>query len=106
MFDRMTAQPSEEIYVYRRNVEVDRRLAPVTRWLARHSIALLRVSLGLVFLGFGVLKFFPGLSPAEDLATDTLGALTLGLIPDGVGLALVAALETAIGLSLLTGRFL
>jgi hypothetical protein len=25
----------------------------VARWLARHSVALLRVSLGLVFIGFG-----------------------------------------------------
>jgi 4-hydroxy-3-methylbut-2-enyl diphosphate reductase len=39
--------------------------AVATEWLARHSVDLLRVSLGLVFLGFGVLKFFPGLSPAE-----------------------------------------
>ena len=29
------------------------------RWLARHSVDLLRISLGLVFFGFGVLKFFP-----------------------------------------------
>ena len=35
-----------------------------------------------------------------------MDVLTLGLIPDGLGLALVAALETAVGLLLLTGRFL
>jgi hypothetical protein len=28
--------------------------------LARHGISLLRISLGLIFLGFGVLKFVPG----------------------------------------------
>src|SRR5688572_15177892 len=76
---------------------VEARLAP---WLARVSIVLLRISLGLVFLGFGVLKFFPGVSPAEDLAERTTEALTLGLIPGNVGIFGVAALETAIGLSL------
>jgi uncharacterized membrane protein YkgB len=72
--------------------------------LDRGSIALLRASLGLVFLCFGVLKFVPGLSPAESLAERTVEALTLGLTPDGAAIYLVAALESAIGLSLLTGR--
>jgi putative oxidoreductase len=82
-----------------RNAEV--RLAA---WLARHSIDLLRITVGLVFLGFGVLKFFPGLSPAEPLAARTLDILTLGLMPERMGLFLVASLETLIGLLLLAGR--
>ena len=36
----------------------------ITAWMARHGLRLLRISLGIVFLWFGVLKFFPGLSPA------------------------------------------
>lgn len=82
------------------------------RWLARSgihlrpSIALLRVSLGLVFLGFGVLKFVPGVSPAESLVEQTVHRLSLGLVPGIVGTTLVAALETAIGLLLITGRYL
>ena len=81
------------------------RLRPRTRTrLERGSVTLLRISLGLVFLGFGVLKFVPGLSPAEDLVQATVARLTFGLIPDAASLLLVAALETAIGLSLLTGR--
>jgi putative oxidoreductase len=82
------------------------------RWLARSgirlrpSIAVLRVSLGLVFLGFGVLKFVPGLSPAEDLVEQTVHKLSLGLVPGSVGATLVAALESAIGVLLITGRFL
>lgn len=75
-------------------------------WLARHSIDLLRISLGVVFLGFGILKFVPGLSPAEPLASRTLDVLTLGLVPARVALVGVAALESAIGLLLLTGRWL
>ena len=75
-------------------------------WLARYSVTVLRVSLGLTFLGFGVLKFFPGMSPAEPLATQTLHILTLGLVPDRVALIGVASLESAIGILLLTGRLL
>jgi uncharacterized membrane protein YkgB len=74
------------------------------RWLARHSIDLLRISLGLIFFGFGVLKFFPGVSPAEALASETFSILTFGLVPHGAGMFLIAALETTIGLLLLSGR--
>jgi uncharacterized membrane protein YkgB len=77
--------------------------ARAVRWLARYSVTLLRISLGLVFLGFGFLKFFPGLSPAEPLAGRTLDILTFGLVPERAGLVLVAGLESAIGLLLLTG---
>ena len=42
-------------------LELDRA---ITAWMARYGTLLLRVSLGVVFLWFGVLKFFPGMSPA------------------------------------------
>ena len=84
----------------------DRLDTTLNRWLVANSIPLLRVSLGLVFLVFGALKFFPGLSPIEDLATQTTSALTFGLVPPGVGLVMIAALECAIGLCFVTGRFL
>jgi hypothetical protein len=41
----------------------------LTRWIASYSLVLLRLSLGGVFFWFGLLKFFPALSPAEALAT-------------------------------------
>ncbi len=78
----------------------------LTGWMARHGIVLLRVSLGLVFLWFGMLKFFPGLSPAEDLAVRTITRLSLGIVPAPVALLLLAALEATIGLGLVTGRAL
>jgi uncharacterized membrane protein YkgB len=84
----------------------DRLEVRVGHWLAPRSVTLLRLSLGLVFLVFGVLKFVPGLSPAEDLVAQTLDGLTLGLVPEPLGLVLVATLETVIGLCLLTGRAL
>jgi len=73
-------------------------------WLIAHSIAILRVSLGAVFLGFGLLKFFPGVSPAQNLVEHTTDMLTLGLIPGAVALVGVAILECVIGLCLITGR--
>jgi len=74
-------------------------------WLNRHSIDILRVALGAVFLGFGILKFFPGVSPAEGLAVDTVETLTLGLVGGQTALLATASLETLIGLALVTGRF-
>lgn len=84
----------------------DRVDTALNRWLVSHSIALLRISLGFIFLAFGALKFFPDLSPIQGLVTRTTTELTLGMVPHGVGLTIVAVLEVAIGLSLVTGRFL
>jgi uncharacterized membrane protein YphA (DoxX/SURF4 family) len=81
----------------------DRIDVRLTRWMARYGIVLLRISLGLVFLWFGFLKFFPGLSPAEELVTNTINRLSFGLIPPATAAFLVAALETLIGLGLITG---
>jgi len=74
--------------------------------LGRHSVDILRVSLGLVFLGFGVLKFFPGASPAEALVMRTLDTLTLGIIDGRNAVLLTALMECFIGLTLVTGKFL
>ncbi len=75
----------------------------VHRLLIRHSISALRISVGAIFLGFGVLKYFPGVSPAEMLATDTTNVLFLGLIPASVAIYLVATMECFIGVCFLIG---
>lgn len=75
-------------------------------WMAAYSIPLLRIGLGVVFFWFGLLKFFPDLSPAQDLATRTISTLTLGLIPPPVSLPILAAWECLIGLGLMSGRWL
>jgi putative oxidoreductase len=80
--------------------------ARIHRWLRQHSIVLLRLSLGIVFLGFGVLKYFPGVSPAEELSKQTMDALTLGLVPPEISIVIVASVECAIGLLLIVGRWL
>lgn len=74
--------------------------------MARTGIPLLRLSLGTIFLGFGVLKYFPGVSPAEAMAEETIAELTFGLIDGRPGLLLVATLESAIGFCLITGWYL
>jgi uncharacterized membrane protein YphA (DoxX/SURF4 family) len=79
---------------------LDRR---ITNWMARYGPLLLRISLGIVFLWFGVLKFFPDLSPATGLATRTIETLTFGLIPPEVSIYLLAVWETLIGLGLIFG---
>lgn len=78
----------------------------IARWLAAHSVGALRISLGLVILGFGALKYVPGASPAEDLAMQTTEALTFGLVSGQAAVVATALVETFIGLVLLTGRFL
>ena len=78
----------------------------ITEWMARYGVLILRVSLGVVFLWFGFIKFFPGLSPAESLATDTIELLTFGIIKANVSLPVLAAWETLIGLGLITGKYM
>jgi uncharacterized membrane protein YphA (DoxX/SURF4 family) len=78
----------------------------ITAWMSRNGIPLLRISLGIIFFWFGVLKFFPGLSPAQGLATKTIEILSFGLVGPEVSITLLAALECAIGLGLILGLFL
>jgi uncharacterized membrane protein YphA (DoxX/SURF4 family) len=82
---------------------VDTRL---TQWMARYGVVTLRVTLGIVFFWFGVLKFFPGLSPAQTLAVETIDALAFGLLPASISLVLLALLECTIGLGLISGKFI
>lgn len=81
-------------------IQVDLRL---TEWMAHYGVVFLRISLGIVFLWFGVLKFVPDLSPAQELATSTLWLLSLGLVPPTVALAVLATWECLIGIGLITG---
>ncbi len=81
----------------------DNKLA---HWMATHGVALLRISIGIIFLWFGFIKYFPGLSPIEDLAVRTTRVLTFNLFSDSGMAAGLATLECLIGIGLLTGKFL
>jgi uncharacterized membrane protein YphA (DoxX/SURF4 family) len=80
--------------------------ARITRWMARFGVPLVRVSLGVVFLWFGVLKFFPGLSSAQALAARTVEQLSFGRIGPELSVPALALWECLIGLGLLTGVFM
>lgn len=82
---------------------VDERL---TNWMAKYGITALRVSLGIVFFWFGALKFFPDLSPAQELATRTIETLSFGLVKPQLSLPVLAAWECLIGIGLMSGKFL
>ena len=82
---------------------IDRR---ITNWMATYGILVLRISLGVVFFWFGILKFFPGLSPAQDLAARTIAIITFGVIPSTTSVFLLAIWECVIGLGLILGVFM
>jgi uncharacterized membrane protein YphA (DoxX/SURF4 family) len=73
--------------------------------ISRRSLSLLRISIGIIYIWFGALKFFHGYSPAEDLAINTINKLSFGLIPVPVNIILLAIWEVAVGLALVAGRW-
>ncbi|SMC31879.1 hypothetical protein [Cellulophaga tyrosinoxydans] len=62
---------------------------------------LLSISIGLVYLLFGVLKFFTAVSPAEEIAVETIDKLTFGYLSNTTSIFLLAIWETCVGLFLL-----
>lgn len=67
------------------------------------GILLLRISVGVIFVWFGMLKFVPELSPAEQLAGTTVQAITFGLLSFRTGLLLLAVWEVGLGVLLIFG---
>ncbi len=78
--------------------------ARIIGFWATYGITLMRFALGIVFFWFGVLKFFPGLSTAENLAGKTIFKLTAGHIEPQLSVPLLAAWECLIGIGLISGR--
>ena len=67
---------------------------------------ILSISIGIIYLWFGVLKFFLGLSPAEQVAGQTIHMLTFGLLPDRVAITTLAIWECSIGVLLISRRWM
>ena len=78
----------------------------ITHWMAEHGVVSLRLSVGIVFFRFGFLKFFPGVSPAESLATETMQVMTFGFVEPRASLLILATWESLIGLGLIFGKAL
>lgn len=72
----------------------------ITGFLRRWSVPALRVSLGVVFVWFGLLKVL-GVTPVTDLVGDTVYWVDPGWFVPVLGVA-----ETAIGIALVAGRLL
>ena len=101
-----TTPQSRQRATLRSRVADNALITTAHHWLVGYSITLLRISMGAVIFGFGILKYFPGVSPAEDLVLRTTHLMTFGLVPDNLAVVLTATLECGIGLSLITGWWL
>lgn len=66
-----------------------------------HFYHAVRIALGLIYFHFGVLKFFPGTSPAESLAGETITMLTLGTVSPSAAVLMLAIVECGLGVMLL-----
>ncbi len=73
----------------------------LTSWMAEYALSIMRIGLGIVFLWFGALKYFPGLSPAEDLVRNTIYFVN----PDFF-IPVLATWEVLIGIGLIWGKWL
>ena len=73
----------------------------LTRWMAQNGINLLRISIGIIYIWFGALKFIPGASPAEALIRETIYFL-----PQNLFIPFLALWEVVIGFGFLSGRFM
>ncbi len=75
-------------------------------WMAKNGIVLLRISIGIVFFWYGIQKFFPGVSSAEDIATLTIEKMTFGFVTQSLSMPLLAIWEVVIGLAFISGFFI
>ena len=78
----------------------------ITDWMAKKGLLILRISIGIIFLWFGGIKYFDSLSPAEDIAIQTIRTITFGFVSDQFILHGLATWEVLIGIGLLFRIFL
>ncbi|ELR68359.1 hypothetical protein C900_00458 [Fulvivirga imtechensis AK7] len=86
--------------VYLLNI-ADKAEKSLVKWLEKYALILLRMAIGIIYLWFGALKFFPEVSPAETLALDTIRILSLGMLADQVSIVMLAVWECLIGIALI-----
>jgi len=70
------------------------------------GLKLIRLSLGYIYLHFGLLKLYPDYSPAEILADYTVQVMTFHLFDFYWAQMVVAVLEIVIGIGLLCNLFM
>lgn len=75
-------------------------------WSRKHSLSILRWSMGIIFLWFGVLKLFPQPGEAEDLGYRTLHWLSGDRLGQRTALWILGLLELSIGAGLLLKKWM
>ena len=83
----MPLNPYLQIYTFDPNNRINLRM----------KTTFLRISLAFMYITFGGLKFFGGLSPAENIGSETVTQITFGLLSPEQALFLLAILEVCIG---------
>ena len=78
----------------------------ISGFMQRYGTLFLRISVGIVFFWFGILKFFPNVSPAQEIVTKTMSVLSFGLLSNSLSLIILAIWEVIIGLGLIIGKYL
>ena len=73
-------------------------------WMARRSHIYTRISLGIVFLWFGLLKFCPGMCDLSPMAQRIISLATAGHLSATAATRFLAFWECAMGLTLLLAR--
>lgn len=103
---KSTFTPSEKNKLEQKTVSnrIQQTEVQVIEWMSRNGLLLLRISLGIIYFWFGILKFFPGLSPAEILAAQTISHLSFGYVDSAVSLPILATWECALGVGLMMSR--
>ena len=77
------------------------RLSQIIEWKINNGLNILRVSLGIVFLWFGFIKFFPGLSTAEAIASKTIAWITRERMQANWSMPILGVWECVIGIGLI-----
>ena len=72
----------------------------IIAWCARNGLTLLRLSLGIIYVWFGALKLFPGVSPIQGFIFEAMGFMPLDIL-----YPFLAVWEVAVGLLFLSGKF-
>lgn len=85
-------------------LKIEKSVLKIVEWKARNGLRMLRISLGVIFIWFGFIKFFPNLSVAEEIASKTILYLSDGFITEKISMPVLAFWECTIGLGLLIGK--
>jgi len=83
--------------IHRLVVRLDRADQRVVEVMAAHGLGLLRISLGVVFIWFGLLKVI-GVTPVADLVT-----AVISWVPAALSVPLVGLFEVVLGVGLVVG---